>query len=212
MSDGIAYLNCLFVPKYNCTTTDTGILLRDEKHINKFDLVSLDDYETKSVPGISKMTLSIKKITLKQRMGHKIGRPEELVEYIENEGIQCEDPSSTVKLEEITGPVPAKSNMERLYESSRTISELLSGKQGILLVRVTKKKMKVQRKETGVFSILVFHVVDKAGESIKCEMMGGDALRNDKKIRPRCIYEFSGMELTFNNYINGHIMKFGKEY
>jgi len=72
--------------------------------------------------------------------------------------------------------------------------------------------MKVQRKETGNFSILVFHVVDKVGDSIKCEMMGVDALRNDKKIKPRTLYEFSGMELTFNNYVNGHIMRFGREY
>lgn len=66
----------MFTPKYNCTTTQTGILLRDERHINKFDLVSLDDYETKSVSGISQLTLCIKKLSLKQRVGHKIGRPE----------------------------------------------------------------------------------------------------------------------------------------
>jgi hypothetical protein len=43
-------------------------------------------------------------------------------------------------------------------------------------------------------------------------MMGLDALRNDKRIRCKNIYEFTGMELSFNNYINGHIMKFNKEH
>lgn len=183
--------------------------------INKFDLVQVDDYETKTVAGISKLALTIKKLSLKQRTGHKIGRPEELVEYIENEGIHCDDGSNTIKQED--GPIPSdqkstKTNMERLYDSSLTLNDMRNGKEGILLVRVTKRKLKTQRKESGIFSILVFHVVDKSGESIKCEMMGRDALHNDKKIRVRCIYEFSGMELTFNNYIHGHIMKFGKEY
>jgi hypothetical protein len=52
------------------------------------------------VGDISKMTLIIKKLSLKQRMGHKLGRPEELVEYIENEGIFCEDSNHKVKQED----------------------------------------------------------------------------------------------------------------
>jgi hypothetical protein len=41
--------------------------------------------------------------------------------------------------------------------------------------------------------------------------MGGDALKNDKRIHDNGLYGLSGMELSFNSYINSYIVKF-KDY
>lgn len=97
-----------------------------------------------------------------------------------------------MKMEEEQGGVDEaweqKSNMEKLYDTSLAIEDLKKKKPGVLLCRVFKKKMKVQKKENGPLSILVFHIIDKAGETIKCEFMGSDALKNDKKIHDGGLY------------------------
>lgn len=187
--------------------------MRNEEYVNKLDLIRLEDYETKPLTGtMAGMTLFVKKISLEQRQRKKQGRPEQLLEFIDNEGIFVG--GADVKLEDQPEGAPGwdeKTNMEKLYETSLTISDLKNKKPGVLLGRVFKKKVKVQKRENGNFSILVFHVIDKAGETIKCEFMGSEALKNDKRIHNYSLYEFIGMELSFNSYISSYIARF-KEY
>lgn len=101
--------------------------------------------------------------------------------------------------------------MEKLYDLSLTIEDLRQKKEGFLLVRVLRKKLKIQKKENSQLSILIFHAVDRAGETIKCEMMGIEALRHEKKIHPKRLYELNGAELAFNSYVNTHILHFKKD-
>jgi hypothetical protein len=64
------------------------MILRNDEYVNKFDLVRLDDFETKPLLGnMAGMTLLVKKITLEQRQRRKLGRPEQLMEFVENEGL-----------------------------------------------------------------------------------------------------------------------------
>lgn len=84
----MTYLNCLYAPRHLCDINLEGVLFRPDKTLHRFDIVSLENYEARMMPEtISGMMLVIKKMNLKQRVEERIGRPEELIEFMENEGL-----------------------------------------------------------------------------------------------------------------------------
>ena len=83
-----------------------------------------------------------------------------------------------------------KNVMQQLYEATMTVPQVLKENRCDMIARVIRKKVKVQKKNDRDFTILVFHILDKEGTTMKCEAIGKEALASEKKIQIGNIYKF----------------------